>query len=266
MEIFASCIECMQTKGMPLLKSFSAPYFDDRISIVECDAGHKMAIVLKAQKFELLLESGANALIAGFTLEASASFSAALERFFEFSNKVVLTHLKMSEAIYDEMFKAMSRQSERQTGAFLILHALVFGLAYKPNAKVTEFRNAVIHKGTIPTPEKAKEFCELVYAEVLNTSSFLKKHCSAAIGTVLERDFESRVSTIPEGARIHGAKKSAIFSIVDENNKESFAKALENYEKFNATLRHASKEIPKMLEALQANVEISELIDSLRPK
>ncbi|WP_122755336.1 hypothetical protein [Pseudomonas viridiflava] len=266
MEIFATCIECMQTKGMPILKPFSAPYFDDRISMVECDSGHKMAIVLRAQKFELLLESGANALIAGYTLEACASFSAALERFFEFSNKIILTHLKISEALYDDIFKSMSRQSERQVGAFLILHALAFNSAYKTNVKLTEFRNAVIHKGTIPTPEKAMAFCELVYAEVFNISSQLKKHCSDAIYMVLERDFESRASTVPEGVRIHGAQRSSIFSISHENNKKNLEKALENYENFNATLRRASKEIPMILEALQANPEASALMDSIRPK
>lgn len=266
MEIFASCLECMQTKGMPLLKPFSAPYFDDRISIVDCDFGHKMAVVLRAQKFELLLESGANALIAGYTLEACASFSAALERFFEFSNKVILTHLKISEALYNDIFKSMSRQSERQTGAFLILYALAFNSAYKINPKFTEFRNAVIHKGTIPTPENAMAFCELVYAEVFNISSQLKKHFSDAIDMILERDFKSRASTVPEGVRIHGAQRSSIFSMSDENNKKNFAKALENYEEFNATLRRISQDIPMMLEVLLANPEASALIDSIRPK
>jgi hypothetical protein len=110
------------------------------------------------------------------------------------------------------------------------------------------------------------EFCELVYAEVFNISSLLKKYCPDAINSILERDFESRVSTVPEGARIHSAQKSSIFSIGHENNKEDFAKALENYERFNATLRHVSKEVPRILEALQADPEASALIDSIRPK
>ncbi|WP_050483199.1 hypothetical protein [Pseudomonas sp. Ant30-3] len=266
MEIFATCIECMQTKGMPLLKPFHAQFFDDRISLVQCDYGHDMAIVLKAQKFELLLESGANALIANFTLEASASFSAALERFFEFANKIFLTHLKMEDALYDAMFKTMSRQSERQMGAFLALHSLIFCDAYKPSSKVIEFRNAVIHKGTIPTIEQAKEFCELVYIEIYKISSLLKIHCSDAIETVLESDFDSRVLKVPEGKRIHGANRSSIFSISSEKNKGTFSEALDNYERFNATLRHASENVPKMLEALQNNPEMNQLINSIRPK
>lgn len=266
MEIFATCIECMQTKGRPLFKPFQAKFFDDRIALVQCEYGHDMAIVLRAQKFELLLESGANALIASFTLEASASYSAALERFFEFAIKVFLTHLKMEDALYDAMFKTMSRQSERQMGAFLALHSLIFCEAYKPNTKVIEFRNAVIHKGTIPNIEEAKEFCELVYAEIHKISSLLKSHCSDAIHTVLESDFDSRVLKVPEGARIHDANRSSIFSINSEKNKENFSEALDNYQRFNATLRHASENIPKALETLQNNPEIQQLINSIRPK
>src|SRR5271165_787884 len=40
---------------------------------------------MQSQKFEMLLDSGAAALLEGFTLEACASFAAALERFYEFS-------------------------------------------------------------------------------------------------------------------------------------------------------------------------------------
>ena len=256
----------MQTKGMPLIKPFIAKFFDDRVATATCEHGHQMAFVLRAQKFELLLESGANALLAGFTLEASASFSAALERFFEFAIKVILKHFKMGEALYEEMFKTMSRQSERQTGAFLVLHALIFDCTYKINNKVVEFRNAVIHKGTIPSPEQAHNFCELVYSEIYKISSLLTSHCHMAIKDILRQDFESRVSVVPIDLRIHGAQRTSIFSIEILQNRKNFSDALENYKSFNATLRRASKDIPKLLEVITKDPELSKIIDTTRPK
>ena len=54
-----------------------ADYFDDGVATIECSAGHKTALILQSQKFEMLLDSGATALLEGFTLEACASFAAA---------------------------------------------------------------------------------------------------------------------------------------------------------------------------------------------
>jgi len=71
--------------GRPSFEAFIADYFDDGIALIECSAGHKTALVMQSQKFEMLLDSGAAALLEGFTLEACASFAAALERFYEFS-------------------------------------------------------------------------------------------------------------------------------------------------------------------------------------
>jgi hypothetical protein len=64
-------------------------YFDDGVGQFECTAGHKSALLIQSLKFELLMESGATALLQGFTLEACASFSTALERFYEFALKVM---------------------------------------------------------------------------------------------------------------------------------------------------------------------------------
>src|SRR6202035_625643 len=103
MEVFAMCLECHKESGHSGLEPFFASYYDDRIAYVECSRGHKSALVLKSQRFEVLLESGAHALYRGFTFEAAASFSAALERFFEFAVKVLLIHRHLDQAVYESM-------------------------------------------------------------------------------------------------------------------------------------------------------------------
>jgi hypothetical protein len=124
-------MECQKELGHPSFEPFFVPYYDDRVASIECSRGHKSSLLIQSQTFEVLLESGANALAAGFTLEAAASFSAALERFYEFFLKVFCIHRNMSHDVYDQMFKQIAKQSERQLGAFLTLYALEFGEIYK---------------------------------------------------------------------------------------------------------------------------------------
>ncbi|BCK22226.1 MULTISPECIES: hypothetical protein [Vibrio] len=264
MNLFAVCITCSQTKGVPLLNKVQASYFDDRVVRTKCNQGHDMAIIVRAPKFEVLLESGADALNLGFTLEASSSFSAALERFYEFAINIILKQQGMGEDVYQKMFKAMSRQSERQLGSFLALHALFFGEAYAPNNKITEFRNAVIHKGTIPTPDEAKNFCSLVYEEIYKIGMLLKDHCKREIELALEQDFKARASKVPSGVRVHGSQKSSIYNMLGENNKPTFEEALVNYNNFNKTLERAINDMPIFAQIME-RPEVKAMIDSIRP-
>jgi hypothetical protein len=71
MEVFAFCMECQKELGHPTFEPFIVPYYDDRLGPAECSRGHKSVLLLQSQKFEVLLESGANALTAGFTFEAA---------------------------------------------------------------------------------------------------------------------------------------------------------------------------------------------------
>jgi hypothetical protein len=178
MQIFAMCMECQKELGHPSFEPFLLSYYEDRQAEIECSRRHKSVLLLQSQKFEVLLESGANALAAGFTLEAAASFYSGLERFYEFCLKVISVSRDMSPAVYEQMFKVMANQSERQLGAFLALHALEFGSAYVPNKKIVEFRNSAIHKGLIPSPEEATSFCEKVYCEIFSLTESWSKIAS----------------------------------------------------------------------------------------
>jgi hypothetical protein len=92
LEIFAVCMECQKELGHPRLEELCfVPYYDDRIAEVHCSRGHKSALMIQSPKFEVLLESGVDALAAGFTLEAAGTFSAALERFYEYGVQVLCT-------------------------------------------------------------------------------------------------------------------------------------------------------------------------------
>lgn len=186
-------------------------------------------MLLQSQKFEVLLESGVNALAAGFTLEAVASFSAALERFYEFCLEVISVRKKMSRTVYEQMFKEMARQSERQLGAFLALHAVELGTAYSPNTKIVDFRNSVIHKGRIPKPDEAKDFCEKVYAEIVLLFENLTQNCAAAISEVVAHDLDTRAGLVPNGTPRTTTTGTMFFSIARKENKATFTEAFDEY-------------------------------------
>lgn len=250
MQLFATCMSCQVELGHPSFEPFFVPYYEDRIAQIECSRGHKSFVVLQNQKFEVLLESGANALLAGYTLEAAATFSAALERFNEFSIKVMLAHLGMSIATYDQMFREMARHSERQYGSFLALHALVLGSPYLPNKKIAPFRNAVIHKGEIPTPEVVEEFCSNVYSEIYRTADLLRRQCEAAVRAVILDDLLTRKARVPAGAPISTAGNTGLYSLSYTENKAAFDEALQTYAKGRELLRESVPEMRKLHERL----------------
>jgi hypothetical protein len=131
-------------------------------ALTKCSAGHKIAFLVQNTKFEMLLESGATALLEGFTLEACSGFYSALERFYEFALRVICHARGMCDEngnlseVFAKTFAGMSRQSERQLGAFMLLHAMEFDEPYVPPSNLVAFRNNVIHKGEIPTLAEAQ--------------------------------------------------------------------------------------------------------------
>lgn len=240
MQVFAMCMECQKELGHPSFEPFFVSYYDDRISHVECSRGHKSALVLQSQKFEVLMESGASALAAGFTLEACASFSAALERLYEFAIRVFMVNKGINDDAYAAMFKEMARQSERQLGAFMALYLTEIGSPYKPNKNITEFRNAVIHKGQIPTPEEALTFCANVYGSVLATTDQLRQRFPHALSKAVMLDLLERNQKLPPDLPRATGAGGMLFSLANAQNSPSFAEALAQMEEHKDSLQKSA--------------------------
>lgn len=161
---------------------------DDSLYHLTCSSGHRTTVWLQNHKFELLFDSGGLALLDGHSREAVSSIAAALERFMEFYVRIVaLKQLAGQEPLeetikrfsvgqheaFEETWKRVSNQSERQIGAFLFIYLLENG---KPPLFIDEwklqsyeekenkhFRNAVIHKGYTPSQEQVIEYGEQVF-------------------------------------------------------------------------------------------------------
>lgn len=244
MKTFAMCMQCQIDLWRPSYEAFMADYFDDGIARIECSAGHKTALMMQSQKFEMLLDSGATALLEGFTLEACASFAAALERLYEFGLRVAFAGRNMPDDLFDGMFSEMARQSERQLGAFLLLHALEFGSAYKPKPSIATFRNAVIHKGVIPTVEDAREFCSDVYEAIYSLVGTIRTKYGDGIRSVVMKELGKRRAKLPSDMRVSTSAGFNLFSIAREANASSFFDALASFKEGRERLSAA---VPAMM-------------------
>jgi len=222
-------MECQKELGHPSFEPIIADYYNDAVEYIKCDRGHKSAFMLQSQKFEILLESAANALLEGYTLEAASTLSSAYERFFEFAINVLCSKQEVKEEELKETFKQVSHQSERQLGAFLFLHLIEFGESYQINKKLVAFRNKVIHKGYIPTPSEVESFGEKVYSEIYQITQKLKTHCEDDIGKVVMKSLLERSQKLPSDMPIATSTGTIFFSLSQAEQKLSFSEALLSY-------------------------------------
>lgn len=229
MKIFTMCMECQKELGHPSFEPIITDYYEEALAFIECSRGHKSAVLLQSQKFEILLESAANALIEGYTLEAASSLSSAYERFFEFAIKVFCKTSKIPKESIEETFKQVSKQSERQIGAFLYLHLLIFGKHYTLNKKIPELRNKVIHQGYIPTPDEVIRLGELIYQEISEITNLLNSKLSSEIQQVVMETVQIRNEKIPNETPRSTTTGTMFFSLATINRKETFQEALSSY-------------------------------------
>jgi hypothetical protein len=254
MKIFTFCMECQKELGHPSFEPIILDYYEDSIAYVECNRGHKSALMLQSEKFEILLESAANALIDGYTLEAASTLSSAYERFFEFAIKVLCTKKEVTKEIFLENFKQISKQSERQVGGFLFLYLLEFGSVYKINNKLVEKRNLYIHKGYIPSPEEVFSFGEMIYSEILNITDRLRQNCSSEINSVIHDNLRDRNDTLPSDLPRATTTGTMFFSLNRSDNHKNFSEAFNKYKSHRDML---SQSIPQLN-------ELNDIINSIK--
>lgn len=179
---------CFQELGQPTNEFATLEFRDDGRYEVCCSRGHNSVTALQQQKFEILFDIGAHAIIDGYYREAVSSFSSSLERFYEFCIKVFCEKRKLSEDVFKKTWKQMSNQSERQLGAFSILWVSEFG---EPPTLLTSndigFRNSVIHKGTIPTRDEALNYGNTVMRIITSKIERMKTLYSQEIQNVTFR-------------------------------------------------------------------------------
>ena len=162
------------------------------IDSVTCNKGHKTKVTLRNAKFELLFDLGLNGLTDGYFSEGVSRFTASLERFYEFFIKVALNN-EIHDSVFEEAWKTIKNQSERQLGAYIFLYVKeIKKIPLLLNSKSISFRNDVTHKGSIPNREQTLEYGENVRNIINNAISEMKAH----FGDELIKAYESYLPKI----------------------------------------------------------------------
>ncbi|QEE50556.1 hypothetical protein FUA48_13525 [Flavobacterium alkalisoli] len=136
---------------------------NDNIYTLYCEKGHTTTVQFQNEKFEFLFDYGVMALIDGYSKESVSTIASSFERFIEFYIKALSINRNVDIKTFTSSWKLISKQSERQLGAFYVLQMYEFGeTKFIIANKWIEFRNKVIHQGYIPSREEAIEYGDYI--------------------------------------------------------------------------------------------------------
>lgn len=181
MKIKIPCTKCFVQDGIKEPVFSFLEVGESNVHDIICTRGHTTSIAMTQHKHEVLFEIGAMALVDGYPREAIATIAAALERFYELCIRVICSGKQIPEEQIYSAWRLIDTASERQFGAFIFSMLLWFkecpevidnkkpilpNISRGKTKTWKEFRNAVIHKGLIPSECVAIEYCELVYAHI----------------------------------------------------------------------------------------------------
>ena len=188
MKLSAVCMHCKPKgfTGYITLPTVKLDINDNGTYKFSCPFGHDSFVILQQQRFEILFDIGAFAIIDGYYREAISSFTSSLERFYEFFIKVICISKKIELKDIDDTWNKVSSQSERQLGAFIFIYLQEFGK--KPDLlsdKNIKFRNSVIHKGKIPNKEEAIQYGNDILNLIRPLLETIKENYKDALGKII---------------------------------------------------------------------------------
>jgi hypothetical protein len=189
MKLRIPCAGCLQNAEARAIPEIALVEFrDDGRYEAQCAHGHQFIAILQEQLFELLFDIGAYAIVDGYYREAVSSFSSSLERFYEFFIRAVLLDKKVGEAAMRGAWNAVSKQSERQLGAFVFLYTSEFGrYPVLLTEKDVQFRNDVIHRGKIPQRQDALDYGQRILNLIRPTLRDLREKTPDGIREVVSQ-------------------------------------------------------------------------------
>lgn len=180
--IYVPCMQCdrdAMDAGLPhhntYYKVFNHNSDNEPLSFT-CNNGHKNILKIDELPFETLLNCAFDDYFNKYYRESVFNFSAALERFFEFSIGAICSDSGLN---YDDIisaWKTVENQSERQLGAFYFIFFQKFNATpftksrYEENSKI---RNSVVHKGKTPSQKDTKKYGEFVISCIHSTLKVL---------------------------------------------------------------------------------------------
>lgn len=224
-------MKCLQEFGKPSsIGGFARVELrdDDRYELT-CSSGHKTTTILQQQRFEILFEIGAHAVLDGYYREAVLSFTSCLERFYEFSIRVFLEKTSGSDDLFQKCWKSISSQSERQLGAFIVLWATEFNEVPNllSNSQIN-FRNDVIHKGKIPSRDEGIKYGNTILGVIRPKMILMQEKMPNEIGEVVFHHLRNSRASSDTGNQVATMCTPTILSL-SVGDKEHHQKSLEQH-------------------------------------
>jgi hypothetical protein len=221
------CAECMRENVSTASFIVAADVQDSNLYFVKCPKGHDSYVILQEQKFELLFAIGACALLDGYYREAVTSFTSSLERFHEFYVWAALLQNGYADSDIEVMWKPLSRQSERQLGAYLALYMIENGtLPPILSSKNVEFRNDVIHRGKIPARAEALAYGECILETIKPALRNAKQKFPDGIQKQIGKHMLTAHKAAKEGSAVATSCMPTILSLSREESKETLEQQL----------------------------------------
>jgi hypothetical protein len=238
MRIHSGCTECtihaMENK-LPIPSDWIdvGELTDDGVATGRCPEGHAVNVVVQTPRHVLLFDSACHALIDGYYREAIGSFAASVERFYEFTIRVLWRHRDLGEETLDRVWSTLGSRSERQMGAFVALFAAHSGGPPKLMRKYEERRNATVHAGKLPTEDEAMEFGKDCYDHILDVTDVLRETAGSALqreNTMQVIKRARRLGNVSHGTMMSGTSPVALEVI--RKQRPPFAEALASFNRW----------------------------------
>jgi hypothetical protein len=189
MRLRLHCHGCLS--GNPSIQTATIlPMNDKGAYRYECARGHQQKIIVQHSHFEVLAEVAVQAIEDGYHRDAVSSFTASLERFYEFYIRVMNVLRGVKPEVGAATWKQVANQSERQFGMFLAIYQIERN-ATPPvlSDKQRSFRNKVIHQGAIPTELEAIDYGQAIIDLVQPLLTELYEHHGDETHQILHHDF-----------------------------------------------------------------------------
>lgn len=212
--------EWVELHGFPTSDYCAVDIRDDGIYEITCIKGHKTVTLLQQLLFEILFDVGAYAITDGYYREAVSSFTASLERFYEFFIKVICSKNGVSDDVFKKTWALVSKQSERQLGAYIFFYSMENNSP--PNLPDSAFRNSVIHKGVIPSKEAAIKYGNEILNLINPVLYALKKKYPEHVQRVVSQHFSEMREKRPTDRQESLHCETTIISVSTTPHVEEF--------------------------------------------
>lgn len=180
-----------------------------------------------------------------------------MERFYEFYTRVICLKYDVNPEDINKTWHLVENQSERQFGAYLFTYLLdhkteipltiddtkpdISGVSRVKTKTWKSFRNAVVHKGYIPSNDEALAYVNLVYCHVNDLIQDLKSRNSKYINQEYCLHI-SRATKAANGQNVSTMSIPTLITLGGRVTPISLKEAMKDIEKYRQWLFTTEKE------------------------